>query len=535
MKKILWRATFRLRDILIASIGLILLSPLFLAVVIAIKLDSPGPVLFGGPRTGRNGKPFKILKFRTMFERPESYDGPKITGEKDSRITKTGNWLRQSKLNELPQLWNVLIGEMSLVGPRPEDPDIVNTWPSKVREEILSIRPGVTSPASVLYRDEENMLVTGLLMETYFGVIQPSKIRLDQLYIRHRSFWVDLDIILWTALVLLPGLSKFKPRERQLYVGVWQRGVNYLSNWFVIDFAVALFAISISGVAWRLVGPLDIGVAKSFLAAFYFAIIFTIIGAMVGIQKIHWSKASPTEIYWLMWTYFISTFVLLGINLYARYAPTRLILTATVLTFLGLVVTRFRTRLVTGTATQWLRLRRSESLYQERVLIIGSGDAGSYAAWMLSNSREGTKFKIVGFLDDDISMEGTRIRGISVLGNTSEIEETVKKHDVGIILYAIHNIDEETSKEILDRCKATPAQVIQFPDVIGNLSEALNQNGKLTADPYSIIKPTTDQDFDKMLKIVAQLREKAQQSNHADYSIELDRLQVLIERQRREN
>jgi lipopolysaccharide/colanic/teichoic acid biosynthesis glycosyltransferase len=504
-------------------------------VAIAIKLDSPGPVFYGGLRAGRNGKSFKIWKFRTMYERPDSYNGPKITGENDTRITKVGYWLRQSKLNELPQLWNVLVGEMSLVGPRPEDPGIVETWPKDVREEILSLRPGVTSPASVLYRDEETMLAPGSLMETYFGVIQPSKIRLDQLYIRHRSFWVDLDIFLWTALVLLPGLSSFKPRERQLVVGVWQRGVNYLSNWFVIDFAVALLSISISGVVWRLVGPLDIGVGKSVLSAFYFATIFTIIGAMIGIQKIHWSKASPTEIYWLMWTFFIATFVLLGINLYVRFAPTRLILTATVMTFIGMVITRFRTRLVTGTVTQWLRLRRSESLYQERVLIIGSGDAGSYAAWMLANSREGAKFKIVGFLDDDISLEGTRIRGISVLGNTSEIEETVKKYDVGIILYAIHNIDEETSQVILERCKNTPAQVIQFPDVIGHLSEALNRNGELSDDPYNIPIVGDEQDYDEMLQIVAQLKEKEKPAGKTEYSDKLNRLEELIERQRHGN
>ncbi len=96
------------------------------------------------------GKGFGILKFRTMYERAESYAGPRVTGKQDRRITPLGQWLRNTKLNELPQLWNVLIGEMSLVGPRPEDPEIVKTWPADARKEILSVRPGITSPASIL-------------------------------------------------------------------------------------------------------------------------------------------------------------------------------------------------------------------------------------------------------------------------------------------------------------------------------------------------------------------------------------------------
>ncbi|MBN2676726.1 MAG: sugar transferase, partial [Anaerolineaceae bacterium] len=416
-------------------------------------------------------------------------------------------------------------------GPRPEDPEIVKSWPKQVQQEVLSIRPGLTSPASVLYHDEEALLGAGSLMETYFGVIQPSKIRLDQLYVRHRSFWVDLDILLWTALVLLPGRSSTKPRERQLYGGALQRGVSYLSNWFVIDFFVALSAIGISGVAWRLVGPLDIGLGKSILEALYFAIVFTIIGAMVGIQKIHWSKASPTEVYWLMLTFFIATFVLLGINFFTNMVPIRLLLTATVLTFFGLVITRFRSRLVTGTVSQLLRARRSESLYQERILIVGSGDAGSYAAWMLANSRDGAKFNVVGFVDDDFTKQGSRIRGINVLGGTEEIEEIVRKHDVGIILYAIHNIDIQTSNEILERCQATPAQVIHFPDVIGHLSEAINRNGMAKMEQSRSLGEFAQDDIGEMLKIIEDLKSRITNADYSACDKELSRLKHLIGRQ----
>ena len=198
-------------DITVSLIVLLLLAPFYGVIAIAIRRDSPGPAIYRGPRMGRGGKPFHILKFRTMYESMDSYYGPKVTAHDDPRVTPFGRWLRDTKLNELPQFWNVLKGEMSLVGPRPEDPEIVRTWKDDVREEILSVRPGITSPASVQYRNEESLLSVGDVMQTYMGELGPGKIRLDQLYVRNHSFWLDMDVIFWTALVLLPKLRSYSP------------------------------------------------------------------------------------------------------------------------------------------------------------------------------------------------------------------------------------------------------------------------------------------------------------------------------------
>ena len=156
--EVLERIIRRTLDILVSFFGLLLLSPLFLYIGIRLKKDSPGPIFYRGPRAGRGGKTFGILKFRTMFETEHSYNGSRITAAGDERVTPFGKFLRDAKLNELPQLWNVLVGDMSLVGPRPEDPTIASQWEPAVRDLILSIRPGITSPASVLYRDEEKIL-----------------------------------------------------------------------------------------------------------------------------------------------------------------------------------------------------------------------------------------------------------------------------------------------------------------------------------------------------------------------------------------
>jgi len=248
---VLHSAFKRLFDIVMSLIGILLLSPVWIIIGLLIKRDSPGPVFFWGARAGRNGKTFKIMKFRTMYERPESYAGPRVTAKDDNRITPLGAWLRYTKINELPQLFNVLKGEMSLVGPRPEDVEIAKTWPEDARREILSVTPGITSPASILYHDEEKMLTKGNLMEDYFQSILPDKMRLDRLYVRYHSFFTDLDIIFWTLAVLIPRLANAKIPEGYLFAGPFSRLIYRYINWFLIDIVVAALAVGSASLLWR--------------------------------------------------------------------------------------------------------------------------------------------------------------------------------------------------------------------------------------------------------------------------------------------
>jgi lipopolysaccharide/colanic/teichoic acid biosynthesis glycosyltransferase len=154
-----------------------------------------------------------------------------VTCKDDSRITPFGCWLRETKLNELPQLWNVLIGEMSLVGPRPEDPEIAKGWPEDSRREILSVKPGITSPASILYHDEEALLSAADVIGDYCKNILPDKMRLDRLYVRNHSFSSDLDTIFWTAVILIPRMAKARIPEGYLFAGPISRLVHrYISG-----------------------------------------------------------------------------------------------------------------------------------------------------------------------------------------------------------------------------------------------------------------------------------------------------------------
>lgn len=180
-------------DILVSAGLLVLLAPVLVGVAIAIKLSSPGPILYRATRIGRHGVPFKLYKFRSMVVNADKI-GAGITTAGDPRITAIGRFLRRTKLDELPQLINVLRGEMSLVGPRPEDPRYVALY-TPAQRRILQVRPGITSLASVRYRHEEGLL-TGNDWETvYLQQIMPHKLEIDLEYAQRATFLSDLGVL----------------------------------------------------------------------------------------------------------------------------------------------------------------------------------------------------------------------------------------------------------------------------------------------------------------------------------------------------
>lgn len=190
-------------DFVSSLAGLVLLSPLFVVIAVWIRIDSSGPVFFRQVRVGRHGRPFRIFKFRTMYEDAEAR-GRKITVGDDPRITRAGRFLRKFKLDELPQLFNVIKGEMSLVGPRPEVPRYVEFYPEEVRRQVLSIRPGITDFASILYKDESTVLAGAADPEaTYVNVILPEKLKYFVRYVSERTLWLDFKIILLTLMEII--------------------------------------------------------------------------------------------------------------------------------------------------------------------------------------------------------------------------------------------------------------------------------------------------------------------------------------------
>jgi lipopolysaccharide/colanic/teichoic acid biosynthesis glycosyltransferase len=188
----------RLFDVGISAAGLLILSPLFALLAIAVRISSRGPVLHRGQRIGLGGRRFALYKFRSMRV---GGDGPAITRAGDPRITRIGRFLRRTKLDELPQLINVLAGDMSLVGPRPEAPRYVELYDARQRR-ILTVRPGMTSPASLLYRSEEEQLVGADWERAYVERIMPEKLRIDLDYLDRRTLRSDFRVIASTIVAV---------------------------------------------------------------------------------------------------------------------------------------------------------------------------------------------------------------------------------------------------------------------------------------------------------------------------------------------
>ncbi len=195
----------RLLDITGSGIVLVLAAPLMVAIAVAVKVSSPGTVFFHQKRVGRGGAEFEILKFRTMYQGPAD-GGPGLTRKGDNRVTPVGRWLRKWKLDELPQFLNVLYGEMSLIGPRPDLPEFYATL-SPVRREILCVKPGMTGWATLHFRDEESVLAgvaPEAMLNFYVSELLPKKVDLDMSYARQATLLGDIGILARTLAAILP-------------------------------------------------------------------------------------------------------------------------------------------------------------------------------------------------------------------------------------------------------------------------------------------------------------------------------------------
>jgi len=213
-KGLFWLTVKRVFDIVIASAGLLIAAPLFVAIAIAIKRDSPGPVFFRQLRVGRKRRPFSMWKFRKMpDDLPEQ--GPMLTARNDQRLTRVGYWLERTKLDELPQLLNVLSSDMSVVGPRPEVPKFVDRASPDLWDQVLSVKPGIFGPNQIRYRNEAELYPPGCDIEAfYLNSILPAKLEVDARYARTAHGLADVGLLVRGVLASAFGLGGGSPRRR---------------------------------------------------------------------------------------------------------------------------------------------------------------------------------------------------------------------------------------------------------------------------------------------------------------------------------
>ena len=209
----MYKLTKRLFDILSSSIALILLSPLLLPIIVLLRLTSEGEVFYFQERIGMYNKPFKIFKFATMLKNSSKMKGGYITVKNDPRLTFMGGFLRKSKINELPQLLNILLGHMSVVGPRPVMPVSFESYPEEIQKVIYNVKPGLTGIGSIIFRDEEDIITKvksdgGDIWDFYKNTIYPFKGELEIWYQKNKSFLLDIKLIFITAWVIFFPNSK---------------------------------------------------------------------------------------------------------------------------------------------------------------------------------------------------------------------------------------------------------------------------------------------------------------------------------------
>ena len=473
VQRLVGDVTKRALDMVAALFGLIILSPFFLIIAILIKRDTPGPVFYRGPRIGRNGVVFKMLKFRTMYENAKSYQGLRVTCKDDDRVTPLGKWLRDTKLNELPQLWNVLIGEMSLVGPRPEDPTIAKTWPLSVARDLFTVRPGITSPASILYRDEENMLPAGEVMRKYLHELSPDKFRLDQLYVQYQSFWLDLDVILWTIVLLAPRIKSYTPPELFLFVGPITRLAQRYVNWFVWDFAVVLAAATLVITVATFMGPLRPPAVLFLGMMFAYCVLLSCIGVLLKSNQVKWPKATTREWgnLWLAWLGV--TMLVIGIHSQVGVQELRsyeIILLTCLLSIAGFTAGRYRERLISGLRTQLKARRQSQGTPRTRVLVVGSGRTAEHIAWLMDHPAYKAKFQIMGFIDDDLLSQGMKVYGSKVIGQIKDIPQLLCERNIKLIVLADTRMADQNYDAFRGYACGGSVRVVEVPDVFGALA-----------------------------------------------------------------
>ncbi len=310
-------------------------------------------------------------------------------------------------------------------------------------------------------------------MRKYLHELSPDKMRLDQLYIRYRSFWLDIDVILWTGLLLFPRIKNYSPPEQLLYVGPITRFMQRYLNWFIWDALVIWIAILVTNLAVSSFSSTSIDWLLAIEMSLGFSLLCSIMGVVLNTNGTNWPKATSWESARLWVSWLVATVGVLGIHSYFGVMSLRtygMILGASILSLAGFIFVRYRGRLTGGLVSRILTHGLNSEAVRERVLIVGSGRTAEQIAWLLDHPTYSGKFRVVGFIDDDLRSQGMRIYGSKVIGRISDVQSIVKEQDVGLIILADYQMASRKYREFQKLASFKPARVVVAPDLFGSLS-----------------------------------------------------------------
>ena len=439
-------------DVCMAALGLVLTAPLLAIISVLIKLDSQGPVIFRQVRVGQGFRPFAMQKFRTMVVDASGTSLPLTVGQ-DPRITRVGRILRKFKLDELPQLLNVLVGDMSFVGPRPEVPRYVERLRSEF-SEVLTVRPGITDLASLRYIDEAAILAYSSSPEEEYQLkVLPEKLRLAKLYIRHMSLRLDLAIIMQTLLhiarlpVVVLTLPELKAAVEPLLASPWTNLSSFIVRWrkpiiVVLDVALIILA-NYFAFTLRYDGSIPDGEIRTFeQTVLALVAIRGVAFALFGLNEGLWKYTSIWDLQNIIGGVLTSTVVFYGWVHWVMgiYSYPRSIFAIDAILLIGFLA---GVRLPS-------RVLRDKPMFQKKrkVLVIGAGDSGERVVREMK-TRTVFNCQPIGFVDDNIGLLNQRIHGVRVLGTVQDLPKLVEGLKPEVVVVAVPNAAPEFLRDLV--------------------------------------------------------------------------------------
>jgi lipopolysaccharide/colanic/teichoic acid biosynthesis glycosyltransferase len=424
-------------DLLIATVGLIVLLPFLIVVAILIRIDSTGPVFFRQERIGLAGKSFRIFKFRSMVSGAYKM-GSRLTTKRDPRVTRVGQMLRWFKIDELPQLINVMKGEMSLIGPRPEDPHFVRFYTGAQRR-VLSVRPGMVGPSQILGRDELDSYPEGLKdTEAYYVEhILPEKLARDLEYVERATFWGDMALLARGIWATVRGAVKTKFLWRRRH-----RVALFVGDCVLIVASCYLAFMIRHDFDWPLdprflILPLLITLAARSMALMYY-------GAYQGVFAYFglWDLAAIFKAVTLSAVISGGLTFFVGLQSFPR--SVFIIDWAIILFMLGGV--RYGLR-------GWVRQRgRQRGQRRHKALVVGAGVGGEQIARTLLEDPL-CPYRPVGFIDEFPERWGSLIHGVRVLGGATELPLAVSANRIQAVFVCMSDLSDHAAREVVDVCE----------------------------------------------------------------------------------
>lgn len=455
----------RFFDIVVSLAGFLLLLLMLPWIALLIKLDSRGPVFFLCDRVGLGGKIFKMYKFRTMYQTPRSLGGS-VSPLGDPRVTPVGRFLRRVKLNEFPQFINVLKGDMTLIGPRPEAPDLAALYPDSAKK-IFSVKPGLAGPNQILGRNEEEMYPPGVDPTKYYiEYILPRKLPLDLEYINDPSFIKNLKYLILSVKVTLFGAIR-----RQHLVD------NATQIFFILaDIMLCIFALTLAHYL-RYGSFAKPVLYRSFVSVLPWALLIRIpIFLYFGFYHTLIRHFSFYDIKIIVKGVTVSSVVLIGLLLLIRLETfTEYGRGVFLIEWFCLVNLLAGYRIVLKKLFNHYKAESNGQEHQRRVLIWGAGDAGELCLRYLQKER-GSSYETIGFIDDDPKKRSYRLNGVKVLGNRDHLKILVQLYKIQEIFVAMPSVAAHDIKKALEICDNLGVDAKLF---------------QLSATAYS--KPSSDQ------------------------------------------